>query len=77
MARKTRKARRKTRKHGPLFKADKKIAEVLFGHSPGRPTISRRAGRHVAAAIGVSEDAGTDLFHGALIAGAVALIVKK
>jgi len=61
-------------KHSPLLKLDKDVAELLFGHSPGRPTISRRAGRHVARALGVHEDAGTDLFHLGLLMGAFALL---
>jgi len=61
-------------KHSTLLKLDKDIAELLFGHSPGRPTISRRAGRHVARALGVHEDAGTDLFHLGLFVGTLALL---
>lgn len=61
-------------KHGPLLKLDKDIAELLFGHSPGRPTISRRAGRLVARALGVHEDTGTDLFHFGLLVGALGFL---
>jgi hypothetical protein len=58
------------RKHGQLLKVDKDIAEKVWGHQPGRPTISRRAGRGLADAFGMHEDAGTDLFHVGLLVGA-------
>lgn len=64
-------------KHGPLLKLDKDIAEQLFGHSPGRPTISRRAGRHIARALGVHEETGTSLFHFGLFVGALALLKRR
>lgn len=64
------------RKLHPLVKLDKDIAEELFGHSPGRPTLSRRAGRLIDGATGIGEDAGTDVFHLGLVAGAIALAVK-
>ena len=54
----------------PLLKLDKDLAERWFGHSPGRPTISLRAGRHIGRALGIEEQTGTHLFHIGLVAGA-------
>jgi len=65
------------RKLHPLVKFDKDVAEKLLGHSPGRPTISRRAGRQLGDALGVSDDAGTDLFHVGLVAVAAAVFFKS
>lgn len=64
------------RKHGPLLKLNKQIAEDVFGHQRGRPTLSRRAGRHIGRALGVHEETGTDLFHGGLVVTALALLAK-
>jgi hypothetical protein len=64
------------RKLHPLVKLDKDLAEGLFGHSPGRPTLSRRAGRLIDRATGIGEDAGTDAFHLGLVAGAIAWVVN-
>jgi hypothetical protein len=47
----------------PLIKLDKDIAEGMFGHRPGRPTLSRRAGRIIAEATGCDEGTGTHAFH--------------
>ena len=65
-----------SKKLHPLIKLDKSIAEFLLGHSPGRPTLSRRAGRNIGSALGVSEDTGTGLFHGALLVGALTAVFK-
>lgn len=51
------------RKHSALLKLDKDLAEGLFGHRRGRPTISRRAGKQIGRALGVGTEAGTDIFH--------------
>lgn len=65
------------RKLSPLMKLDKDLAEGLFGHRPGRPTISRRAGGHIGRALGVGTEAGTDLFHLGLLASALVWISKS
>lgn len=62
------------KKLSPLVKLNKDVAEGLFGHRPGRPTISRRAGRKIAGAVGVHEDLGTHLFHVGLFATALAVV---
>jgi hypothetical protein len=63
-------------KHGPMLKLDKDIAEKVFGHRPGRPTMSRRAGRQIADAFGIGEHAGTDLFHAGLFAVGLFALAK-
>jgi hypothetical protein len=57
------------RKLDPFTKANKRIAEVVAGHSPGRPTISRRTGRRIARATGVDEETCVEAFHVALAVG--------
>lgn len=77
MAAKKKRRRAKARKRlHPLVKLDKDVAEVVLGPLPGRPTISRRAGRVIDRATGSGVRAGTDAFHLGLVVGAIALIVK-
>jgi hypothetical protein len=64
------------KKHGPLLKLDKDVAEWAFGRQTGRPTISRRAGRQISDVVGVNEDLGTDLFHVALVGGLIWGVAK-
>jgi hypothetical protein len=65
------------RKLNPIVKLNKDIAEGLFGHRPGRPTISRRAGGHIGRALGIDATTGTDLFHVGLVVGALAWFGKS
>lgn len=60
-----------------LIALDKDVAEGLFGWKSGRPTISRRVGGMIARATGMSAEAGTDLFHLALVIGAVVWVAPK
>jgi len=60
----------------PVVKLNKDIAEGLFGHRRGRPTLSRRAGGHIGDALNISADTGTDLFHLALAIGGAVLLGK-
>lgn len=62
------------RRHNPIIKINKALAEKLFGHYPGRPTFSQRAGRHIGDTVNISHDTGTDMVHFGLILGGVALI---
>jgi hypothetical protein len=64
------------KKHSALVKLNKDIAEGLFGHSRGRPTISRRAGRHIGRALGIGVDAGTDIFHVGLLVASLTMVAK-
>lgn len=62
------------RKLHPLMKLDKDIAEGLFGHKKGRPTISARAGGPIGRALGIGPKKGTDVFHGALVIAGAAVV---
>ncbi|MDC3379093.1 hypothetical protein OAX78_02295 [Planctomycetota bacterium] len=58
------------------YEVDRNVATALFGHKPGRPTVSRRAGGVVSRATGVSEDTGTSMFHLGLGVGTAFLLSK-
>jgi hypothetical protein len=56
----------------PLWTLNRDVAERLAGPEYGRPTISRRTGRVLSRATGVSEEDGVNIFHAVLLlAGAL------
>ena len=65
------------RREGVLLTMDRDIAELFGGRRRGRPTISRRFGGAIARSTGVSVSAGTDIFHGLLVLGGLALLATS
>ncbi len=62
------------RKLHPMVKLDKDVAEALFGHRKGRPTISARAGHPIGRALRIGPKAGTDVFHGIVAVAGAAVV---